>query len=465
MSNIVTRFAPSPTGHLHIGGARTAIFNWLLARHTGGKFLLRIEDTDLERSKQEYTDSILASMRWLGLDWDGDLTYQTKRFDIYNKYIDQLLAEGKAYWCSCTPEEVEAMRETARATGQKPKYNGRCRERGLGPAEGSVVRLKAPLTGKIVFNDIVKGTIAFDNSELDDMIIRRSDGSPTYNLAVVVDDATMGVTHVIRGDDHVNNTPKQIQLYEALGLPVPVFGHVPMILGSDKQKLSKRHGAKAVIEYKETGLLPQAIVNYLVRLGWSYGDQEKFDLQDLIDKFTTDNLNRSAACFDAEKLSWLNGQYMKELPSETLGKEVRPFVEAIGFTGLSDENLAAIAMLYHERATDLVALAEAMKPLLLSDAEYVIDEAALAKNVNSDAKVHLQALRNALAALPEFTGESAHGAMANYVEESGIKFKVIGSALRVALLGIMGGPGLDAVMGLIGRERTLARIDRVLAMA
>ena len=269
MNKVVTRFAPSPTGHLHIGGARTAIFCWLLARHFGGEFHLRIEDTDLLRSKQEYTDSILASMRWLGLDWDGPLNYQTQRTELYNSYVDKLLETGHAYWCSCTPEEVEAMREKARAQGLKPRYNGCCRERNLGPGEGRCVRLKAPQAGKVVFDDMVKGRIAVDVSELDDMVIRRADGMPTYNMAVVVDDYEMGITHVIRGDDHVSNTPRQILIYEALGLPVPTFGHVPMILGPDRQKLSKRHGARAVIEYQNDGLLPQALVNYLVRLGWS----------------------------------------------------------------------------------------------------------------------------------------------------------------------------------------------------
>ena len=278
MSDVVTRFAPSPTGHLHIGGARTAIFCWLLARHYGGRFHLRIEDTDLLRSKQEYTDSILASMRWLGLDWDGGLTYQTRRTDLYNSYVDKLLETGHAYWCSCTPEEVEAMREEARQNGLKPRYNGHCRTRDLGPGEGRCVRLKTPLTGKVVFDDMVKGKIAVDVGELDDMVIRRADGMPTYNMAVVVDDHEMGITHVIRGDDHVSNTPRQILIYEALGLPVPRFGHVPMILGPDRQKLSKRHGARAVIEYQKDGLLPQALVSYLVRLGWSHGNQELFSL-------------------------------------------------------------------------------------------------------------------------------------------------------------------------------------------
>ena len=284
--SIVTRFAPSPTGQLHIGGARTAIFSWLLARQAGGRFLLRIEDTDTVRSQAAYTEGILASMKWLGLDWDDEPIYQTQRFDIYNQYIDRMVEAGSAYWCSCTPEEVEAMRETARANGTKPKYDGRCRERGLGPGPGRVVRLKAPLGGSTIMDDLVHGPVSFENTELDDMILRRSDNTPTYNLAVVVDDATMGVTHVIRGDDHINNTPKQILIYNALGFPLPVFGHVPMILGPDKKKLSKRHGATAVYEYEAEGILPEAMLNCLVRLGWSFGDQEVFTREELIKHFS-----------------------------------------------------------------------------------------------------------------------------------------------------------------------------------
>jgi glutamyl-tRNA synthetase len=276
---VVTRFAPSPTGHLHIGGARTALFCWLLSRHFGGRFYLRIEDTDLERSKQEYTDSILASMTWLGLDWDGEPVYQRQRAGIYTTYVDRMLASGNAYWCSCTPEEVETMREEARAKGAKPRYDGRCRERGLGPGSGHVVRFRLPPGGKVVYEDMVKGITSVDIAELDDMVVLRSDGMPVYNMAVVADDHEMGITHVLRGDDHIPNTYRQILLYQAMNLPLPRFAHVPMILGPDRQKLSKRHGARAVIEYEQDGFLPQALINCLVRLGWSCGDQEIFSLE------------------------------------------------------------------------------------------------------------------------------------------------------------------------------------------
>lgn len=365
MSDVVTRFAPSPTGHLHIGGARTAIFCWLLARHNGGRFHLRIEDTDLLRSRQEYTDSILASMRWLGLDWDGELTYQTQRADVYNRYVDKLLETGHAYWCACTPEEVEAMREEARQNGLKPRYNGLCRTRDLGPGPGRCVRLKTPPAGKVVFDDMVKGKIAVDTGELDDMVIRRADGMPTYNLAVVVDDHEMGVTHVIRGDDHVSNTPRQILIYEALGLPVPRFGHVPMILGPDRQKLSKRHGARAVIEYQKDGLLPQALVSYLVRLGWSHGNQELFSLEELVRYFDGANLNPAAAAFDPAKLEWCNAHFMRELPLPELAGLVKPFAAEEGFSHISEDRLEALCVMFRERANTLKALAESFRPLLV----------------------------------------------------------------------------------------------------
>ncbi len=461
MSKIVTRFAPSPTGHLHIGGARTAIFSWLLARHFGGTFLLRIEDTDTERSLPEYTASILASMRWLGLDWDGDPIYQTQRTEIYNEYIDRLLASGHAYWCECPPEKVEAMREAAREKGEKPRYNGECRERGLGAGPGRVVRLKAPLSGRVSFNDMVKGPISFDVAELDDMVLRRSDGMPTYNMAVVVDDATMGVTHVLRGDDHVNNTPKQILLYEALGLPVPVFGHVPMILGPDRQKLSKRHGAKATIEYEKDGLLPEALVNYLVRLGWSHGDQELFTREELIEMFDGTSLNAAAAGFDPEKLLWVNAHYLHKLEAPELAKRLKPFVEQAGLQA-GEERLTTLAPLFQSRASSLLELAEQLRCLLTGAEDLAYDQAAVQKALTDEGKAHVRKLREAFAALPDFTEEALHHAINHYVESNGLKFKAVGPALRVALLGFMGGPDLAQVMAALGREESLQRLDKAL---
>lgn len=459
--NIVTRFAPSPTGHLHIGGARTAITSWLLARHFGGKFLLRIEDTDLERSKPEYTESILSSMKWLGMDWDGELVYQTQRFDIYNEYIDRLLASGDAYWCECTPEEVEAMREKARATGGKPRYDGRCRARNLGPGAGRVVRLKAPASGRISFDDMVKGNISIDAAELDDMIIRRSDGSPTYNMAVVVDDATMNVTHVLRGDDHISNTPKQILLYQALGLPIPRFGHVPIILGPDGQKLSKRHGAKAVIEYEKDGLIPSALINYLVRLGWSHGDQEVFSMEELIALFDGNNLNKSSAAFDPQKLAWVNSQHLHKLTPAELAKATLPFAQETGLD-ISVEKLEKLVPLFQNRAATLKELAEQL-PLLTSTADKLhYDDAAVAKALTAEGREHLQKLADIFAALPVFDKTTAHDALQNYVNDNGLKFKQVAPPLRVALLGIMGGPDLSEVMEAIGQAETLNRIARAI---
>ena len=460
MSEVVTRFAPSPTGHLHIGGARTAIFCWLLARHSGGRFHLRIEDTDLLRSKQEYTDSILASMRWLGLDWDGELTYQTQRADIYNSYVDKLLESGHAYWCSCTPEEVEAMREEARQQGLKPRYNGHCRTRDLGPGEGRCVRLKTPLTGKVVFDDMVKGKIAVDVSELDDMVIRRADGMPTYNMDVVVDDHEMGITHVIRGDDHVSNTPRQILIYQALDLPVPCFGHVPMILGPDRQKLSKRHGARAVIEYQKDGLLPQALVSYLVRLGWSHGNQELFSLDELVQYFDGGNLNPAAAAFDPAKLEWCNAHFMRELPLDQLAGLVEPFVLEAGLGDVPRERLESLCVMFRERANNLKALAESFRPLLVSAAELVYVEKDAAKHFTDAGKTHLRALAEIFKACEPFSAEALEAALDAYVADNGLKFKEVAPPLRTALMGFMGGSHLNEIMAFLGREETLARLAR-----
>lgn len=465
---VVTRFAPSPTGHLHIGGGRTALFCWLLARHFGGEFRLRIEDTDRERSRQEYTDSILASMRWMGLDWDGELSYQSQREDLYNHYVDQLLESGHAYWCTCSNEEVEAMREVARAKGEKPRYNGRCRELGLGPGPGRVVRLKTPMSGRVVFDDMVKGTIAVDVNELDDMVLRRSDGSPTYNMAVVVDDHDMGVTHVLRGDDHVSNTPKQILLYQALGFELPVFGHVPMILGPDRQKLSKRHGARAVIEYEKDGLLPQALDNYLVRLGWSHGDKEIFSLEELVELFDGTSLNSAASAFDQEKLQWLNGHYLRETPVTKLAALVQPFLlerESEECTPqhpencvLSQERLELMVPLYQERVANLKELAQALTVLLPAAKPLPCEEKA-AKALTEEGKAHVQALRELLATVADFGPESLEALIHGYVEGNGLKFKQVGPPLRAALTGQAGGPSLHLILNVIGREESLKRLN------
>ncbi|MGE4296747.1 MAG: glutamate--tRNA ligase [Desulfovibrionaceae bacterium] len=464
MTKIVTRFAPSPTGFLHIGGARTAIFSWLLARQSGGEFRLRIEDTDRERSTQEMTDAILESLYWLGLTWDGEPIYQSERFDLYNAHIDTLLETGHAYWCECTPEEVEAMREEARAKGQKPKYNGRCRERGLGPGEGRVVRLKGPLDGRTVYDDLVKGAMGVDNAEMDDMILRRSDGSPTYNLAVVVDDHEMGVTHVIRGDDHVNNTFRQIQLYRAFGFDLPAFGHVPLIHGQDKKKLSKRHGARSVTEYHKDGLLPEALVNYLVRLGWSSGDQEIFSLEELISLFTTTGLSKSPAAFDPEKLLWLNSHYIKECSHARLAGLLAEQLYFKDVLDLDPLYLETIVPLYQPRAKTLAEMADMCTFFIIDDLALDYAEKDVATFLDAGGKELLAAARDALAGVAPFTKEAMEPVFHALLEERGIKFKVLAAPIRVALAGCNVSPGLFETMEVLGKERVMARIERGLAL-
>jgi len=458
--NVVTRFAPSPTGQLHIGGARTAIFNWLLARQAGGRFVLRIEDTDTQRSQAAYTDGILASMRWLGLDWDGEPIYQSQRFDVYNASIDRMVEAGTAYWCSCTPDEVEAMRESARARGAKPKYDGRCRERGLGPGPGRVVRLKAPLTGATLVDDLIRGPVSFENTELDDMILRRSDNTPTYNLAVVVDDAEMGITHVVRGDDHLNNTPKQILIYRALGLALPAFGHVPMILGPDKKKLSKRHGATAVFEYHEEGILPEAMLNYLVRLGWSHGDQEIFSAGELLEAFSVKALGKSASVFDREKLLWLNQHYIKESGLDRLAGLLAEALARRGHPAGADlDYLKGFIPLLQPRSRTLVEMAEQAE-LFVAD-EPAMDPQARAKFLTDEVRPHLAALAAIFAQAGDFRQEPLEAAVKDWLDAQGLKFKAVAQPLRVALTGRTASPGLFEMIEAMGRDRVLKRLAAV----
>ncbi len=464
MSNTVTRFAPSPTGHLHIGGARTALFSWLLARRNNGKFVLRIENTDQQRSTQEYTDAILDSMKWLGIDWDGELMYQSKRFDLYNTYIDQLLETGHAYWCDCTTEQVDAMREKAMLEKRKPKYDGSCREKNIGPGENRVVRFKAPLDGRTSFNDMIKGPIVVENSEMDDMVLRRSDGTPTYNLAVVVDDHTMGVTEVLRGDDHVNNTPRQILIYKALGWDIPRFGHVPMILGPDKKKLSKRHGALSVMEYEKMGYLPEAVVNYLVRLGWSHGDQEIFSKEELIEFFDTEHLGNSPSVFDTKKLDWVNCEYIKTKAPAELIPGMRTFlpegVEA------SDEYLEKIIPLLQPRATNYKEMADMSDFFLVSANKLEYDEKSVAKVFTPEALDHLKELTARIEADTEFTHDSLEAVHTGYLAEKELKFKAIGQPVRLALCGKVQSPGgLYDLMLVMGKAETLARMKRAATLA
>lgn len=467
MTAPVTRFAPSPTGHLHIGGARTAIFNWLLARGQGGRFLLRIEDTDQTRSSQEMTEAILRSMTWLGLEWDGEPIYQSQRFDFYNEHVDRMLASGHAYYCECSPDAVEAMREEARAKGLKPKYDGRCRERGLPPGEGRVVRFKTPLTGKTVFEDMVKGVIAVENAELDDMVLRRTDGAPTYNLAVVADDHDQGVTHVLRGDDHVNNTPRQILLYQALGFPLPRFGHVPMILGPDKKKLSKRHGARSVMEYEQDGYLPEALVNYLVRLGWAHGDQEIFSRQELLQHFGIEHLNSSASAFDPEKLNWLNSHYIKESAPERLAALLAE--RWAGRQGLGPEAadiayLATVTPLFQPRAKTMQEMAEQAEIFVRPDTALDYDHEAVKKFLTPETREHLERVAILLREAEPFDQPTLEAAIQACLDQRQIKFKLLAQPLRVALTGRTFSPGLFEMITVLGRDKTLTRLRTALAL-
>ena len=355
---LVTRFAPSPTGYLHIGGARTALFNWLHARHCNGKFILRIEDTDTVRSTKESVSAIFTAMEWLKMDWDEGPYFQSERTGLYREYIQKLINEKKAYYCTCTPQQVDAMRKKAMETGGKPKYDGTCREKEMGPSKGSVVRFRAPIAGTTVVRDKLRGNISFDNSEIDDFIIQRSDGMPTYNLAVVIDDLTMGVNMIIRGDDHISNTPKQILLYEAFGADVPGFGHVPMVLGHDKARLSKRHGAMSVTAYREMGYLPDALLNYLVRLGWSHGDQEFFTRRDLIEKFDITHVGKSAGVFNPEKLLAINAEHIRAASEDELAVHLIPFLEERGIKADADPFLHAVIKTLKPRSKTFIEMAD-----------------------------------------------------------------------------------------------------------
>jgi glutamyl-tRNA synthetase len=457
---VVTRFPPSPTGYLHIGGARTALFNWLFARQKGGKFILRIEDTDKARSTDEATRAIVDSMEWLGLDWDEGPYFQSKRNDIYESFIERLLSSGRAYHCHCSPELLEQKRKEAMKKGLKPKYDGACRDLGLGPAPGSVVRLKIPLAGFTQFKDLVKGTIRFSNEELDDLVLKRSDGSPTYHLAVVADDISLGITYVIRGDDHVNNTPRQILIYNALEEPLPHYAHVPMILGPDKTRLSKRHGAMSVLAYRDMGYLPHALLNALARLGWSYGDQEKFTKEELIEKFSIKSVGKSAGVFNPEKLLDLNAWYIRESPDDELARALTPFLKGPEFQGLDERMLKAAAATVKKRSKTLVEMAEGIR-FYFRD-EIVYEEKAEKKFLTEDIVEDLQDLGARLEKTVEFDQPTLEKVFEIFLEEKALTLKKIAQPLRVALTGKTASPGLFEVMEVMGKERVLDRIRKAL---
>jgi glutamyl-tRNA synthetase len=460
-NRIRTRFAPSPTGFLHIGGARTALFNWLYTHRHGGTFILRIEDTDQARSTDESTQAILDAMVWLGLTWDEGPYFQAERVNIHRQMVRKLVEEGKAYYCTCTPEELDAKRKTALTEGRKPKYDGACRDRGLAKSAGAVVRFRGPEVGTTVMHDLIKGNISFDNEELDDLIIERGDGYPTYNFAVVVDDAQMGITHVIRGDDHVNNTPKQIQIFEALGCEVPLFAHVPMILGSDRARLSKRHGATSVMAYKDMGYLPEALVNYLVRLGWSHGDQEIFRMEELINEFTLEAVGKSAAIFNPEKLLWLNQHYIMDYSEERLAEAILPFWEKRGFDVTDRRFISRAASDLRTRAKTLLEMDEGGVFYFQEEVEY--EPEAEAKFLTPEYAGHLEAVVERIPSLEDYSKSGLETFLRTLADERGTKLKWIAQALRVALTGKTISPGIDEVMVTLGRERVIGRIRRAIS--
>lgn len=460
MQPIITRFPPSPTGYLHVGGARTALFNWLYARRMKGRFILRIEDTDTARSTQASVDAILEALDWLGIDWDEGPYFQSRRVDIHKEYIQKLLDTGHAYYCTCSPEAVDAMRKAGMAADGKAKYDGTCREKGMAYAEGAVVRFKTPLTGATVLEDVVKRNIAFQNTDIEDFVIQRSDGTPTYNLAVVVDDLTMGVNTIIRGDDHVSNTPKQILLYKALGATVPVFGHVPMVLGKDRSRLSKRHGAMSVTAYRDMGYLPEAFINYLVRLGWSHGDQEFFTRQELIEKFNIENIGRSAGVFDPEKLQALNADHIQAAAPQALAPHLIPFLQQNGIEARADDFLFNAIQTLNKRSKTLIEMAEGAAFYYKDAIEY--NEKAARKFLKPETTIPLRELLTQLETLTVFDEAGLETAFKNVMAATELKLGKIAQPVRVALTGGTVSPGIFEIIEVLGKAKTLARLKAAL---
>ena len=452
-----TRFAPSPTGYLHLGGARTALFCWLFARKHEGDFVLRVEDTDRERSTDESVQAILDGMQWLGLDYDEGPFFQTQRYDRYNEVIDQLIESGHAYRCYCSKERLDEMREQAQAEKRKPRYDGTCRERtdsvaGVEP----VIRFKTPLEGSVVIDDMVKGRIEIDNAELDDLVIRRSDGNPTYNLSVVVDDADMQITHVVRGDDHINNTPRQIHIFNALGIETPAFAHLPMILGDDGKRMSKRHGAVSVMQYQKDGILPHAMLNYLARLGWSHGDQEIFSMQELLDLFALEDCQKSGSVFDTTKLLWVNQQHMANQSDDELGDALSAALQSNSVSVTDGPPVSRVASVLKERAQSFAEMAE-QADIFYKDA-VELDEKAAKKQLRPVALPVLEAVHAKLSAEDQWLASSLKTVLESVAEEQEIGFGKIGQPLRVAITGAGASPDIGDTLELIGKDRSLARI-------
>jgi glutamyl-tRNA synthetase len=458
-----TRFAPSPTGFLHIGGLRTALFCWLYARRHAGQFILRIEDTDLERSTAEAIQQILDGLEWAGLDYDEGPFFQTKRFARYQEVIEELLAEGKAYRCYCSKEELEQMRAQQIARGEKPRYDGRWRERTDSPAGvAPVVRFKNPLEGEVAVDDVVHGRVIFQNSELDDLIIARSDGTPTYNFCVVVDDMDMQITHVIRGDDHLNNTPRQLNMLLALGNRPPVYAHLPMILGSDGSKLSKRHGAVSVLEYRDQGFLPEAVLNYLVRLGWSHGDQEFFSIEEMKSLFDIVDVNKSAAAFNFEKLAWLNQQHMVRAPTARIAPVLRWHLEREGVQAADEAQLEQIVLAQRERAKTLREMA--LNSVFFFRAPVAYDEKAVRKHVTADVPALLAEAAAALGRLEDWTAAAIHEVISGVAAARGIALGKLAQPIRLAVCGGTVSPPIDATLAILGKPKALSRLARAQAL-
>ena len=459
--SVVTRFAPSPTGYLHVGGARTALYSWLYAKSQGGEFVLRIEDTDIERSTEEAKQAILDGMEWLGLTWDKGPYYQTERFDRYKAIIQTMLEEGKAYKCFMPAEELDAIREQQKENGEKPRYPGTWRDRTDHPkGQPYVIRFKNPLEGSVVFDDHVRGRIEISNTELDDLIIQRSDGTPTYNFCVVVDDWDMGISHVVRGEDHINNTPRQINILKALGAPVPEYAHVSMILGDDGKKLSKRHGAVSVMQYRDDGYLPQAVKNYLVRLGWAHGDQEIFSEQEMIELFSLDAIGQSASAFNTEKLVWLNQHYIKSLPAEEVASHASWHFEQQGISLENGPALTDVIAIQADRVKTLKELAQISAYFYQDYEEF--DANAAKKHLRPVAKEALELVQQKLAAISDWNPQTIQAAINDTAEELGVGMGKVGMPLRVAATGSGNSPSLDVTLNLLSQDKIVERINKAL---
>ncbi|MDT0594615.1 glutamate--tRNA ligase [Glaciecola petra] len=459
--SVVTRFAPSPTGYLHVGGARTALYSWLFAKSQGGEFVLRIEDTDIERSTDDAKQAILDGMQWLGLDHDKAPFYQTERFDRYNHFIDVLLEKGLAYKCFMSMDELNKIREEQEAKGEKPRYPGTWRDRSDHPeGQAYVIRFKNPLDGNVVFNDKVRGEISIANSELDDLIIRRTDGAPTYNFCVVIDDWEMGITHVVRGEDHINNTPRQINILNALEAPVPTYAHVSMILGDDGKKLSKRHGAVSVMQYRDDGYLPQAVINYLVRLGWSHGDQEVFSVDEMITLFSLENISKSASAFNTDKLIWLNQHYIKTLASSEVAKHAIWHFEQEGISIENGPALEDVIKVQADRVDTLKQLAEISRYFYEEYEEF--DANAAKKHLRPVARTALETVQAKLSDLESWTPENIQQAINNTATELEVGMGKVGMPLRVAVTGAGNSPSLDVTLHLLSKKQVVQRINKAL---